>query len=451
MVNVPQLNQPFIPNLGAALDNGARYKTMTMQNKLAEAAALRQEKLPGLVQAHQTGTATPEQKANLVAFNPQVANMLASNATAAEKQKTERAGQILLAAQESEDPVSFIRQYGGGVFDAEDMEKLETAPPEAVQGFIKYGITKALGTSGAQTQMNNERDHGLALDRFDETQAQNAHSRNVDGQRLEIQRQAARRAAANAGAPNTNIGKLIAARDRLPEGHPNRAAFDAAITKATQSTGMSITTADGTTIQTGVPAGAMHRSTQKTVEGNILEADETLARLKGIGETFEEEYLTTRGRAKALFASGKDRLGIDLSEEDEAYLREFSQFKASAIANVNRTIQDLTGAAMGVQEAKRIISELPNPGSGLLDGDSPTQFKAKYDRVVRDVERARARAIYARNRGIGFETIPLGNMDSIMAERAKNLKEEVRQENPSASPSDITKEAKRRFRAEFGG
>ena len=451
MVNVPALNQPFIPNVGAAMDKGAQYKAMTMQNKLAEAAALRQANLPGLVQASQSGTATPEQRANLMAYHPQIANNLATSAANASKQKTEQIGQLLLTAKGQKDPVAFIMQNHGGLFDEGDIARIQLDPAAA----IDWGITQALGTSGAQTQQNTDRtfDRGvMESDRgYNRGVLESDRSHNNDTARLNIQRATARRAAANANAPNTNIGKLIAARDRLPPGHPNRAAFDAAITKATQSTGMSITTADGTTIQTGVPAGQMHRSTQKAVEGNILEADETLARLKGIGETFEEEYLTTRGRAKALIASGKDRLGVDLSVEDEAYLREFSQFKASAIANVNRTIQDLTGAAMGVQEAKRIISELPNPGSGLLDGDSPTQFKAKYDRVVRDVERARARAIYARNRGIGFESIPLGNMDSIMAERAKNLKEEVRQENPSASPNDITKEAKRRFRAEFGG
>lgn len=61
--------------------------------------------------------------------------------------------------------------------------------------------------------------------------------------------------------------------------------------------------------------------------------------------------------------------------------------------NLNQTIKDLTGAAMGVQEADRIIASLPNAGTDIFGGDSPTEFEAKLNNAVKQTKYALARKI----------------------------------------------------------
>lgn len=196
MVNVPTLNQPFIPNVGAAMDKGAQYKSMTMQNKLAEAAALRQANLPGLVQAMQGGTATPEQSANLMAFHPQTAAAITNNLANASKRETEQIGQLLLTAKSQKDPLAFIEQNHGGLFDESDLSRIRSDPAAA----IDWGITRALGTSGAQTQQNTDRafEYGVENDdrNFDQRERNNRATLGQGAERLRIARENARRAAA---------------------------------------------------------------------------------------------------------------------------------------------------------------------------------------------------------------------------------------------------------------
>ena len=64
---------------------------------------------------------------------------------------------------------------------------------------------------------------------------------------------------------------------------------------------------------------------------------------------------------------------------------------------MNRTIKDLTGSAMGVEEAARIMATLPNPD------DSRPQFQRKLE-DAQQTRMALARLTYIKRNGLGMES-----------------------------------------------
>jgi len=105
---------------------------------------------------------------------------------------------------------------------------------------------------------------------------------------------------------------------------------------------------------------------------------------------------------------------------------------------------------MGVQEADRIIASLPNPGQGLTDGDSPTQFKSKLDGTIRSLKEVEARRIYTTQKGIQPSSIPLGSMGSVIDKRGDEIAEQVRKSNPGADERQIEQVVEQQLKREFG-
>jgi hypothetical protein len=116
---------------------------------------------------------------------------------------------------------------------------------------------------------------------------------------------------------------------------------------------------------------------------------------------------------------------VGLTNKEKQDLTEFSAYKRNAVGQINQYIHDMTGAAMGVQEAQRLMRAVPNPGSGIFDGDSPTEFKAKLDDVVSKTKMAVARLAYIKRNGMSLEdgkgnpVVPLERMPALINERGK--------------------------------
>ena len=75
----------------------------------------------------------------------------------------------------------------------------------------------------------------------------------------------------------------------------------------------------------------------------------------------------------------------DMEEMVPWYLEkvsEYAKFAATSINHLNRTLKELSGGAVTPQEAERLKVELPNPGTGIFDGDSPAEFEAKMSRAI---------------------------------------------------------------------
>jgi hypothetical protein len=117
------------------------------------------------------------------------------------------------------------------------------------------------------------------------------------------------------------------------------------------------------------------------------------------------------------------------------------------LQNLNQTIKDLTGAAMGVQEADRIIASLPNAGADIFGGDSPTEFEAKLNNAVKQTKYALARKNYALKKGLNWESTPLDSMPSIINKRGKEIAEQYKLD--LKKPADL-QTIDRQLAAEFG-
>lgn len=172
-------------------------------------------------------------------------------------------------------------------------------------------------------------------------------------------------------------------------------------------------------LRTGVTGvtGGIERATKTDIEGRLIGAREGLSRLRDIQARFKPEYQQILPRLGTAWTGLRARLGDgSIPPEDVRTLTEFSDYKRTALSNINQHIKDLTGAAMSEAEAGRIRRSVPDPGEGILGGDDPITFKANMDSVMRDLEKATARYDHYLNRGLSspaqIERIaPLDSMD----------------------------------------
>jgi hypothetical protein len=201
--------------------------------------------------------------------------------------------------------------------------------------------------------------------------------------------------------------------------------------------------------QVNVFTGDLSKTTAGEVEKGVLSSAEAMSRLNSIYGTYRPEYLNVPFRAKQEWTNlaGKFK---DVSPKDKQILTGYYEFKQNALQNLNKTIKDLTGAAMGVQEADRIIASLPNAGSTVFGGDSPVEFEAKLNNAVQQTKYALARQTYALKSGIkkdAWEKIPLSDMPSIVNKRAEEIGKAYKLDpNKEADKQTI----KRQLAAEFG-
>lgn len=195
--------------------------------------------------------------------------------------------------------------------------------------------------------------------------------------------------------------------------------------------------------------GDLSKTTAGEVEKGVLSDADAISRLNNITASYKPEYQKIPYRGAQAWNAVKDRV-VKLPESEKLQLTDYSKYKQNSLQNVNKTIKDLTGAAMGIQEADRIMASLPNAGTGIFDGDSPTEFEAKLNNAVQQTKYALARKNYALKQGIkekAWEKIDLSDMPSIVNKRAEEI--------AAAYKLDPTKQTdkatiKRQLAAEFG-
>jgi len=187
-------------------------------------------------------------------------------------------------------------------------------------------------------------------------------------------------------------------------------------------TGMEIT-AGGATVRTGVP---MQKKTAASLEDKVISATNGLARVRSIKSSFRPEYQTVATRWDALKTAFQEKaagipalewVGKQFGEGDRQLLRDFTVYKRRSIENLNLYIKEITGAQMSIQEAQRLTRGMPNPGKGLLDGDSPTEFYAKLIDVERSLKKATARYVYALKNGLDPLAMNIDEIENVMSRR----------------------------------
>lgn len=192
------------------------------------------------------------------------------------------------------------------------------------------------------------------------------------------------------------------------------------------------------------------------VDEGLLDTTARISRLDQIQQTFKPEYQQIGTRLGNAWAGLKNSLGVGISETDKSKLTEFSAYKRKAIENINTYIHDMTGSAMGVQEAQRLMQAVPNPGQSWYDGDSPIEFKAKLDDTIKSLKMAEARAVYIKRNGISTNAedfdkqVPLERMPQIINQRGTELEGITKKRYPQMSDADLNKTVRRQLAQEFG-
>ncbi len=242
----------------------------------------------------------------------------------------------------------------------------------------------------------------------------------------------------------SNLAKLIGERDKLPPGHPARAVYDAAINKqSTHSPQTVVNVGPDGPLTPGKPAS-------NKIDEGLLDVGMRLQGLSAIEQQFKPEYQQIGTRVNTALLAAQDKAGMPLQQKDKQLLTEFSQYKRNAINTLNEYIKSITGAAMSNPEAERILRGLPNPGTGLFDGDSPTEFKAKMEDAIKQSRMAEARFVYMKRNGMALGDIPLDKMPSLMNQRGAELEATIRRTQPQIPETELRKLVRRNLSQEFG-
>lgn len=195
------------------------------------------------------------------------------------------------------------------------------------------------------------------------------------------------------------------------------------------------------------------KEAQNKIDEKMLNTGEQIARLDSIASSIKPEHLTYEGRLKGGWLGLQDAFrsgNASMTPDDRKYLEEFTTLRAKSIANLNSYIKEMTGAAMSEAEAKRLMAVMPNAGTGVFDGDSPTQFKTKLDVVVREAKMAMARAQFAKANNRPWNSIPLDQMPNIIRQRGDQILKDIQAQAPNAPIEHLKPFVRQRLNQEFG-
>lgn len=181
------------------------------------------------------------------------------------------------------------------------------------------------------------------------------------------------------------------------------------------------------TMTNGVPASDLQKPTLANLEQDLLATTGGLQSAQAIVDRYVSDYQTYLGQIDFAKMAVLDKAG-QLTPEDQAKLADYTQFKASAAELLSNVVKERAGTAMTPQEAERILAWIPNPGTGMFDGDSPTQFKAKLDRYMEDMRKVQIRLYYMRTQGITdiSQAPPLDSMPDIVQKRGIEIEQQFK-------------------------
>jgi hypothetical protein len=235
-----------------------------------------------------------------------------------------------------------------------------------------------------------------------------------------------------------------------------------AIGKLKPRTGMEVTTADGTTIRTGVPTGPgkLTNPTKTTVQKKSIEMADEVARLVNIQQDFRPEFLEIGTRWGNFKTAWKEKAGFRIPDDEIEGFKAYTDFRRAAIEDINLYIKRITGAQMSESEAKRLKKARPVAGNGIFDGDSPTEFQTKLEDVLSRGRLSMARFNYYRSQGLtplqienvveSVAAVKLKDVPALMDQRANQIGEQLEKANPGLPGDAIMEMVRVQIAEEFG-
>jgi hypothetical protein len=195
------------------------------------------------------------------------------------------------------------------------------------------------------------------------------------------------------------------------------------------------------------------KEARNEIDKRELNTVEQMGRLTAISAGFKSKFLTLPEQAKQYAMSWQEWLTGKLPPAQQTARAEYVEFQQNTVNNLSNYIKEITGAAMGVEEAKRIMSGMPNMS------DDPTAFKAKLDNIQSQVMLSMARYRYLRENGFkgqpwdvnrASQDMPLNQMRKTIHDRRDQIVSEIRTEFPNAPEPDVRSAVKARIAQEFG-
>ena len=192
-----------------------------------------------------------------------------------------------------------------------------------------------------------------------------------------------------------------------------------------------------------------------------LNSIEQSSRLDAIVNKFKPEYQTYDYQLKNWTTSKLDSIGATrgaVTPEARQKLAEYTQFKQDALNNLSAYIKEITGAAMGVQEEKRIRGGMPDP-----EKDSPVEFEAKMKNSIATAKLALARHAYLKRNGYDDGSLSalakgdklgtvhsIDDMKSIINGRLRQAEQQIKAANPNMPQPMVDQHLRQLQRREFG-
>jgi hypothetical protein len=210
-------------------------------------------------------------------------------------------------------------------------------------------------------------------------------------------------------------------------------------------------------MQQAIDSASLGKHTQDKVGEKAFNTGELSARLDGIAGKFKPEYQTYETSARMGVLGVMDSfesLRSKIPPAERQKFAEYTAYRQESIDNLSNYIKEITGAAMGIQEEKRIRMGMPDPVK-----DSPTQFQAKLENSMRMAKTALARHNYLIAKGYDpkalggdklGDVIKLDDMPRIINQRGAELKQKILSEDPQADGSQIDRIVADRVKKEFG-
>lgn len=206
--------------------------------------------------------------------------------------------------------------------------------------------------------------------------------------------------------------------------------------------------------------GTLTPSIKTKAQQGILDTSAGIQRLDEIAGSLKPEFLELGTKWDNFKTRWKEKLSIPTSGAEREQLEDFASFRRDAIDNINRYIKEITGAQMSEREADRLRKATPDPGEGLLDGDSPTEFISKWKSAMKSLKLSQARYTYLLKNGMSDsaikgmaknDTLPgINKIEEIIKKRNKELESQIKKSNPNMSKADINQQIMQILRQEFG-
>lgn len=129
-------------------------------------------------------------------------------------------------------------------------------------------------------------------------------------------------------------------------------------------------------MEMGGGGGELGKQIQNKIQGEILDAENSIANLEGAASKYSDDYLTIPGRTKAKAGQILDKLGLP----DVGGLKEFNSKRAALVQDVDQFFNEykkyITGAAAAA-------SEIEDLKKASLDSSlGPAEFTAKYNNLM---------------------------------------------------------------------